>query len=174
MGNYCRWDSAGKRFARITDGGGIGYDTFDDMTKAQKESAAFPTGIYGTIGRIPPQFTVEIRGVLAGTQFKVTERSGEIPDGYSFQRYVYDGNNSDAEEDKGVGGIIASDADSHVIVTTSRAEPWPSSAAEDAQPNNEPSPRRGPDRITTGGIFVWGGGRCAAEGEIRSEKNGLS
>ncbi len=173
-GYYCRWDFAGKKFARITDGSGNGYDTFDAMSRAQKESTAFNTGIYGSIEKIPPQFTVEIRSLLAGTQFKVTERSGEIPDGYSFQRYVYNGNNSDAEEDVGVGGIIASDADSHVIVTTSRAGPWPSFGAEDAQPNKRtiPPPRSGPDHDR--GIFVWGGGRCAAEGEIRSEKNGLS
>ena len=59
---------------------------------------------------------MEVRSLLAGTLFNVIERSDEVPDGYSFQRYVYNGNNSDAEEDVGVGGIIAADADSHVIV----------------------------------------------------------
>ncbi len=63
---------------------------------------------------------MEVRSLLAGTLFNVIERSDEVPDGYSFQRYVYNGNNSDAEEDVGVGGIIAADADSHVIVNNLR------------------------------------------------------
>jgi hypothetical protein len=32
---------------------------------------------------------VEVREILAGTKYMVQERPSEIPDGYSFQKYVY-------------------------------------------------------------------------------------
>lgn len=86
-GYYCRWDAQNKAFVRITGDGVVGYSNYADMSDEQKASASFTTSIYGSVGKIKPGYTVEIRDVLAGTKYRVEERPAEIPDGYSFQRY---------------------------------------------------------------------------------------
>lgn len=93
-GYYCRWDGQNKEFVKI----GAGYTDYSDMSDAEKASASFTTSIYGSIGRIRPGYTVEIRDVLAGTKYRVEERPSEIPDGYSFQRYE----NYKNEDDSGI------------------------------------------------------------------------
>ena len=108
-GYYCKWDSTGEKFASL------GKTSYADLTDAEKKSATFHTSIRGSIGNIPVDYSVEVRGLLAGTQFKVTERPSEIPDGYLFQKYVY--NNvelTDAEE--GVTDIVEDHTDSAITV----------------------------------------------------------
>ena len=111
-GNYCRWDAEHQEFTKIGDG----ITSYDDLTPVQKVLASFTTSIYGSISKIPADFTVEIRNVLAGTQFKVEERPGEIPDGYSFQRYVYNGENRDEAEAAGISDVVISNVDPNVII----------------------------------------------------------
>lgn len=84
-GTYCRWDTAAQAFISI------GKSVYADLTAEEKTAASFHTSLNGSISKIPVDYTVEVRNVLAGTQFKVVERPAEIPDGYSFQEYVYKG-----------------------------------------------------------------------------------
>jgi len=82
-GKYCVWNETEKKF-ESTD-----MDEYDTMTAEEKESVTFHTSIYGTISKIPVGYTVEVRELLAGTKFGVQERPGDVPDGYSFQKYLY-------------------------------------------------------------------------------------
>lgn len=117
-GYYCRWDAANQKFVKIGDG----IRDYSELSEAQKASATFTTSSYGSIGRIRAGYTVEIRDVLAGTQYRVEERPGEIPDGYSFQKYDgYDGVNAAVvERDQsgvmGVKGTVVSGRDAPVVV----------------------------------------------------------
>ena len=90
QGYYCKWDTSAQKFTKI----GNGISDYSALTEEQKEAASFTTSINGAISRIPAGYTVVIRDVLAGTRFKVVERPGEIPDGYSFQKYLYYENES--------------------------------------------------------------------------------
>ena len=115
-GNYCIWDANQKKFTSIEK------SSFSSLTESEKNNATFITSMNGAISKIPAGYTIEIRNVLAGTNFKVVERSSEIPDGYSFQKYAYydpaDSSSMtefrDAED--GVSDVIVSDHDSHVDV----------------------------------------------------------
>ena len=109
-GEYCGWDTPGQKFYSL------GKTNYDDLNDAEKEAASFTTSIYGIIAKIPADHTVEIRNILAGTQFKILERSNDIPDGYSFQRYVYNGADSPAAEDVGIVDTITAGTDPHVEV----------------------------------------------------------
>ena len=80
-GYYCSWDKANQTFAIIGDG----ITEYASMTKDQKAAASFTSSMNGTISKIPVDYTVEVRQILAGTKYKVQERPDEIPDGYSFQ-----------------------------------------------------------------------------------------
>ena len=84
-GNYCSWDAANQMFKKI--GGGI--KDYTQLSPEQKVAASFSTSMNGSISRIPVDYSVEVREILAGTKYRVQERPAEIPDGYSFQKYVY-------------------------------------------------------------------------------------
>ncbi|MBR0146911.1 MAG: fibro-slime domain-containing protein, partial [Eubacterium sp.] len=86
-GYYCSWNRETQKFEMI----GNGITEYNDLTEQQQQDSSinFTTSIYGTIGKIPAGYSVEVRNVLAGTKFKVVERPGEVPDGYSFQKYEY-------------------------------------------------------------------------------------
>ena len=84
-GSYCRWDAASQSFVKI----GEGITDYTQLTADQKIAASFSTSMNGAISKIPVDYTVEVRQILAGTQYMVQERPSEIPDGYSFQKYVF-------------------------------------------------------------------------------------
>ena len=109
-GNYCRWDAQTQMFVSL------GKTVYGELTDAEKAAATFTTSIYGTISRIPATYTVELRQLLAGTQFRVQERPTEIPDGYSFQKYIYNGTVSDAPAYTGIFDTIGFDADPEVEI----------------------------------------------------------
>ena len=85
-GNYCRWDSGEKKFVslNITD-----YATLkaylDTLTSDQQESIVFKTSQSGTISKIPADHTVEVRDLIVTTQYKLEERTDEIPKGYTLR-----------------------------------------------------------------------------------------
>lgn len=109
-GNYCRWNTQSQHFESL------GKSDYDSMTEDERKAASFTTSIYGTIAKIPTDHTVEFRHILAGTQFKVVERVQDIPDGYSFQKYMYNGEDSPATEAEGVEDTIRPDEDPHVDI----------------------------------------------------------
>ncbi|MBQ4177184.1 MAG: hypothetical protein II640_06940, partial [Lachnospiraceae bacterium] len=111
-GFYCRWDPSRKNFV---SSGEQDLDSIQD-----KESVTFHTSMNGVISKIPPGYSVEVRSILAGTQYRIEERPSEIPDGYSFQRYE-DGKDhtiTPAERNNipGVDDTIVFNADPSVIV----------------------------------------------------------
>ena len=120
-GEYCKWNAQAGTFVST---GKTDYSEF--ITKEQKAEITFLTSIYGAVSKIPASYTVEIREVLVGTRFEVDERSYEIPDGYSLQRYelfTVSPNASEApteidlnEPKAPVKGIIVDEGDSLVHI----------------------------------------------------------
>ena len=82
QGNYCRWNSSTGTFESL------GYDNFADMPDLMKELATFHASPNGAISKIPVDYTVEIRQILAGSSYRVVERENEIPEGYSWKGYT--------------------------------------------------------------------------------------
>lgn len=104
-GEYCRWDTDTQSFVslRVTD--------FSQLqTPAERRSATFTTSMYGSISKIPVEYTVEIRDVAAGTKYKVEERYSDMPDGYSLKEYIFTAPNGTAIAGKNTlpyGTIVA-------------------------------------------------------------------
>ena len=87
-GEYCAWNAVTQGFESL------GKTNFADLTTNEKNRATFYTSIRGSISKIPVDYTVEIRDLLAGTKYRVEERPQEIPDGYLFLEYNYNNNAS--------------------------------------------------------------------------------
>ena len=85
-GNYCRWDAGSKSFVSL---GITGFDALsahlEGLTPAQRESIVFKTSMNGSISKIPAGYTIEVRDLIIGTQFKAEERDYEIPRGYELR-----------------------------------------------------------------------------------------
>lgn len=116
-GEYCVWNTSHQRFEslHITD--------YSQLTAQQKKATAFSTSMYGSISKIPPFYTVEMRDVLAGTVYKVEERTSEIPDGYTFQKYVQYEDVSDETGDityEPEANTVVKEKDPHVDVCNLR------------------------------------------------------
>lgn len=111
-GYYCRWDAANQQFARITDR----TQDFTELTDEEKAQARFTTSMNGSISRIPIGYTIEVRTVLVGTQYKIVERPWEIPDGYSFQQYILNGVESDNPAEDGIGETVVAGEHPHVDI----------------------------------------------------------
>lgn len=84
------------------------------------------SGEYGTIGNIRAGYTIEIPGLLPGTDFYVVERENRIPDGFVFVRKdltdgTYDTADTDIYFDGNTppDGKIKAEADAEVTVVNS-------------------------------------------------------
>ena len=85
-GNYCRWDAANQRFQSLGISDYASLSAYmDSLTPAQVSSIIFTTSMYGSISKIPADYTVEVRDLVVGTQWKVEERDYEIPKGYTLR-----------------------------------------------------------------------------------------
>ena len=109
-GYYCKWNKSTKSFDALNS------KDFSQLTPEEKKDARFETSIYGSIGNIPADFTVEIRNVLVGTNFRVQERISDLPDGYYFQKYIYNDEDSDKSADEGISDTVTTAADPNVVV----------------------------------------------------------
>ena len=110
-GNYCRWSVEDQRLVSL----GEGKNVFSALTAEEQAAATFHTSMNGSISKIPVLYTIEVRDLLVGTKFKVVERPWEIPDGYSFLKYVY----SSTEYKTAIEGVtdtIATNTEPHVEV----------------------------------------------------------
>ncbi|MBO5520336.1 MAG: LPXTG cell wall anchor domain-containing protein, partial [Eubacterium sp.] len=85
QGNYCFWSVEQQRIVPL----GAGKTDYTALTDDEKEATTFHTSMNGSITKIPVGYTIEVRDLLVGTKFKVVERPTEVPDGYSFKKYVY-------------------------------------------------------------------------------------
>ncbi len=79
-GHYCTWNSAAQRFDALPVSNIESLLALDEDTLG---SATFTTSMNGAISKIPAGYTVELHDLIVGTQFKVEERDGEIPRGYT-------------------------------------------------------------------------------------------
>ena len=116
-GYYCKWSSAENTFVRIKNaeaGYPNGTKNFEELTKDDEDEnggvvhrdrflASFETGPYGTISGIPAYYTIEIRNLVPGTEYKIVERPGETPEGYRFWQYE--------KNDAGKNTVIHTDTD---------------------------------------------------------------
>ena len=114
-GNYCTWNIANQTFDST------GKTNYADLTDQEKKDASFTTSMNGSITNIPVDYTVEVRQLLAGTRYMAEERGGEIPDGYSLQKYVHytDVTDPDTATDCGTTppeGTTVASKDPHVDV----------------------------------------------------------
>ena len=81
---YCRWNRSLQQFESldITD-----YDALAaymaGLSAAGREAIAFKTSMYGTISNVPAGYSVEVRDLIVGTQWKIEERTEELPRGYT-------------------------------------------------------------------------------------------
>lgn len=53
-------------------------------TADQSKPVSYEAGPYGAIGNIPDGYTIEVKDLLPGTHFLVTERLDRLPEGYSY------------------------------------------------------------------------------------------
>ena len=63
---------------------------FEILTENEKEIVTFTTSPTGSIDKIPAGYTVEIRDLPVGTQFKVEEQTTDLPKGYTRKQYIRD------------------------------------------------------------------------------------
>lgn len=79
-GNYCRWDAASQRFVSL------GISDHEALkASGQLRVATFTTSMNGSISKIGAGYTVEVRDVVVGSKWRVEERDGEIPKGYTLR-----------------------------------------------------------------------------------------
>ena len=91
-GNYCRYDSTTEKFASL------GKTDFSQLTPAEKKQAKFTTSPSGAIDKIPNGYSFEIRDVLIGTDYKVEEKNGDLPKGYTFKEFTEGENKGEVKE----------------------------------------------------------------------------
>ena len=86
-GHYCRWNSQTKAFESLSyanyEGTGGLEEYLATLGSTEKASIVFTTSMNGTISNIHAGYTVEVRDLVVGTKYKVEERDGEIPRGYT-------------------------------------------------------------------------------------------
>ncbi|MBO7376010.1 MAG: hypothetical protein J6V01_02800, partial [Clostridia bacterium] len=112
-GNYCVWDISQQKFTSL------GTSDFTQLTDAQIREAARTTSMYGSISRIPAGYTVEVRDLLIDTRWKVEERAGEIPRGFTLRLsdgYARVDAGYEAEQSTPIGGIIGDNENPQVEI----------------------------------------------------------
>ena len=113
-GYYCIWNTAAQKFEPTS------YNNYADVPEDLKTAVSFHTSMNGSITKIPVDHTVELRELLVGTQYRVEERSREIPDGYSFQDYKWENTEKasivEGTYGKGVNDTIAVGKDPNIDV----------------------------------------------------------
>ena len=110
-GYYCRWNKGISKFERITNETyEDGIRDYNNLSEEEKSQATFDVSLYyGAISEIPAYYTVEIRELIPGTDFKVVERPAETPDGYKFWKYeLDDGTVKEGDASEGITGSITS------------------------------------------------------------------
>ena len=61
-GNYCRFNKSTQKFESL------GKTDYDALNEQEKVAATFTTSIYGTISKIPADYTVEVRDLIVGVR----------------------------------------------------------------------------------------------------------
>ena len=85
-GYYCRWSEPDQRFVSLNIRNYADLREYlNNLTSAEKEAVIFKSSPFGSVTMIPADYTVEVRGLIAGTQWKAEEREDEIPKGYTLR-----------------------------------------------------------------------------------------
>ena len=115
QGNFCKWDSEQQTFVSL------GKTNFDDLTADEVRAATFRTSMYGSISKIPADYSVVVRNLVIDSKFKVEERDYEVPEGYSFNRYERtDGYGNTTQGETENAGTIRAEKDPKVDVVNLR------------------------------------------------------
>ena len=113
-GNYCKYVE-GEGFVSI------GKHLLSLLTEEELDDVTFTTSPSGSVDKIPADYTVEITGLLVGTEFKVEEKESDIPKGYSLGGYTRVAGTYIIEDgDTENSGIIRDNANPHIEVNNSR------------------------------------------------------
>ena len=80
-GTYCIYDKNVQGFVST------GISDYSALSDSQKEKTQFRTSMSGAIDKIPAGYSVEIRNLVVGTQFRVEERENDFPKGYKLIGY---------------------------------------------------------------------------------------
>ena len=110
-GEYCKWDKdEGKLIS-------TGKTNFDDLTEAEKILATFESSESGAMSNIPAYYSVEVNGMIPGTEYQVVERPNETPAGYQFWRYKAGTKETPDGYDpmKGIEGSITTNDDTNRV-----------------------------------------------------------
>lgn len=127
-GYYCRWNAAGHKFEPLPyteyeGSNGLGA-YLNTLTGTEKEQIIFKTSRYGAISKIPADYTVEVRDLIVGSQWKAEERENEIPKGYTLR--LLDGyTRTDEGYEKNtqtvpISGVLHEDEDPKVFVSNQK------------------------------------------------------
>lgn len=84
-GYYCYFDSETESFTSI------GVNDFGNLTEAQKIKVTFVTSPSGAADKLPAGYSIEIRDLMEGTKYKVTEEDYDIPVGYGKRTWTDNG-----------------------------------------------------------------------------------
>ena len=83
-GNYCYYDPQAQMFRSI------GVTDFDHLTAEQLPRVTFRTSPSGAASKLPAGYSIEVRELLVGTKFLITEEDYEIPVGYGKRTWTED------------------------------------------------------------------------------------
>ena len=81
-GEYCFYNAASRSFSST------GVTAFNDLTDEQKATVVFRSSLNGAIDNIPAGYSIEIRNLLVGTRFMVSEQVNDIPIGYGLRHWT--------------------------------------------------------------------------------------
>ena len=123
-GYYCKWDSASKKFISL------GINDFSalqaylaTLTAAEKETIVFTTSPNGAISKIPSDYTVEVRDLIIGSQWRVNERDWDIPKGYTRREadgYVRTDAGHETQQSDPISGTMAANDSPEVQIRNQR------------------------------------------------------
>ncbi|MBE6041329.1 MAG: hypothetical protein E7220_02265, partial [Clostridiales bacterium] len=88
---YCRFVAGDQEFQPVEYNGSTitDYSVLSEymatLSSAEKETIEFITSMNGSISKIPADYKVEVRNLIAGTMFKVEEAEREMPKGYTLR-----------------------------------------------------------------------------------------
>ena len=115
-GYYCTFDKTTKKFVST------GINDFNSLTEDQQQAVQFLTSMSGAVDKIPSGYSVEIRGLIPGTKFRIEERPSDLPRGYLFDGYTRtDGSFLlDPMDDTANSGTVRDNSDAMITISNRR------------------------------------------------------
>lgn len=113
MGEYYVKDPKGKYCRFDPDSGFVptSWSSVDSLSDSDRAKITFTTTSSGAADKLPAGYSIEIRGLLVGTSFKVVEDDDDIPVGYGKRSWTEGGKKYDCYK-RVEGSYIVGDSDS--------------------------------------------------------------